>query len=509
MNVKVGVYENPPKIYLNENGEVSGFYADLINAIAEKEGWNVEYVFGTWEEGLKKTETGEIDFMVDVAVSEERLKRFAFNNETTLLAWGVIYSNKDVEIQSFMDLKNKRIAVMKDSIVTNGRDGIINLTFNFDINASFIFAEDYKGVFKLVESDAADVGAVNSIFGESYSKVYNVKKTPIIFQPAQLKFAFPKNSTNTNLLIERIDADLKEMKLDQNSEYYQALTKHITGYVGVTEKIPTWIYILLISGGVIILILVVSASIFMRQKKIINKSRAIIETERNKLEKSNRLKDLFIDIMRHDLLNPTGAIAMNVEIALTIEKDHKNKELLKVIEKDTNKLSERIKNAALLSRLEEGKEELEFNKVNLREVTNSVIREVSHLAKDHKIKITSKIKDNFFVEATPLIHDVFFNLVTNAIKYSHEGKEVILDINEKNNKYFVSVSDRGKGIADKYKKSIFERFTRLEKGGIEGSGLGLSITKKILEIHHGRIWVEDNPKGGSVFIVELPYSSSF
>jgi signal transduction histidine kinase len=59
-------------------------------------------------------------------------------------------------------------------------------------------------------------------------------------------------------------------------------------------------------------------------------------------------------------------------------------------------------------------------------------------------------------------------------------------------------------VDDEYKKEIFTRFTRREKGGVKGSGLGLTIANKIMKLHNGKIWVEDNPGGGSVFKVKLP-----
>ena len=70
--------------------------------------------------------------------------------------------------------------------------------------------------------------------------------------------------------------------------------------------------------------------------------------------------------------------------------------------------------------------------------------------------------------------------------------------------WVVQVRDFGKGIPDKDKPLIFTRFTRLKKEGVEGSGLGLAIVKRLVDLHKGRIWVEDNPAGGSVFCVRLP-----
>jgi len=77
-------------------------------------------------------------------------------------------------------------------------------------------------------------------------------------------------------------------------------------------------------------------------------------------------------------------------------------------------------------------------------------------------------------------------------------------IRKENGNYRISVADKGEGIPDKYKTAIFDRFTRLEKGAIKGSGLGLGIVKKIVELHNGKVWVENNSPKGSVFIVELP-----
>src|SRR4030042_6050581 len=79
--VKVGVYENEPKIFTNDEGVVSGLWADIINYMASKEGWEIEYVHGTWTQCLTRLENNQIDMMPDVAYSEERNERFNFSQE--------------------------------------------------------------------------------------------------------------------------------------------------------------------------------------------------------------------------------------------------------------------------------------------------------------------------------------------------------------------------------------------------------------------------------------------
>jgi len=77
--VKVGVYENAPKVFTNESGKSSGIFIDIIEYIAKSEGWKLEYVPGTWAEGLDRLERGEIDLMPDVALTAEREKKFSFH----------------------------------------------------------------------------------------------------------------------------------------------------------------------------------------------------------------------------------------------------------------------------------------------------------------------------------------------------------------------------------------------------------------------------------------------
>lgn len=89
--VRVGVYDNPPKIFLDEQGNAGGVFGDILAIIALKENWKLEFVPGTFQEGLDRVRAGTIDVMVDVAYSEERAKDFDFTKETVFGSWGVAY----------------------------------------------------------------------------------------------------------------------------------------------------------------------------------------------------------------------------------------------------------------------------------------------------------------------------------------------------------------------------------------------------------------------------------
>ncbi len=221
------------------------------------------------------------------------------------------------------------------------------------------------------------------------------------------------------------------------------------------------------------------------------------------LSESNKLKDLFTDIMRHDLLNPAGVVRTNSQLALADEKDVKKKEALEKIERSSNRMIRMIENASILAKLESG-EKIEFKKEDLGVILKGAVEELSERAKGKNMKIKVNVEGKFPAIVNPLIQNVFSNFLSNSIKYSPEKTEIIAGIKKKNNDWLVYVEDRGEGIPAKYKKAIFERFTRLEKGAIKGSGLGLAISKKITEAHNGKIWVRDHKGGGSIFYVLIP-----
>ncbi len=221
------------------------------------------------------------------------------------------------------------------------------------------------------------------------------------------------------------------------------------------------------------------------------------------LEQSNRLKDLFIDIMRHDLLNPIMIARNTTELVMESEKDPTLKNFLTKVHKINDRTIKMIENASTLARLESGSN-IEFDLADLGTVISNAVEDLSNLAEERNIKIKTNLKGEFPALVNPLIYDVFSNLISNAIKYGTDNTDIAVGIVENGSKWRVSVADRGEGIADEHKKAVFERFTRVQKGAVKGSGLGLAIVKKVVDAHSGKVWVEDNPGGGSIFNVVIP-----
>jgi len=133
-----------------------------------------------------------------------------------------------------------------------------------------------------------------------------------------------------------------------------------------------------------------------------------------------------------------------------------------------------------------------------------VVASYKPVAEEGGMEIENRVTERMEVRAHHSVGSVFSNLLSNALKYGKEGKRVILDMGEGEGKVRVKVIDFGKGVPDDYREEIFNRFKRRKKEGIKGTGLGLAIAKRIVELHNGRIWVEDTPNGGATFVVEIP-----
>ncbi len=200
--------------------------------------------------------------------------------------------------------------------------------------------------------------------------------------------------------------------------------------------------------------------IFVLSLDITERKRAE-ETLKNyaaKLEDANRLKDLFTDIMRHDLLNPMGIIKTATEqILLTETKDERMCNTLQMVKRNADKLIDMIKSASMYAMLE-STEKLERSKLDLNEIFREVMNNFKSQLKEKSMKLEYKSKGGCCVMANPMIDAVFSNLISNAIKYSPAGKKIEVNIIEEKEHFKIYVKDWGYGIKDVDKLKIFTRF---------------------------------------------------
>ncbi|MBN1375578.1 MAG: transporter substrate-binding domain-containing protein [Dehalococcoidia bacterium] len=188
--LKVGIYDNQPKIFMDNAGQASGFWPDIINYIAAAEGWKIKYIYGTWSDCLQRLEKNEIDIMPDVAYTADREQIYAFSHESVYTSWSRIYTRKGSGIYSILDLEGKKLAVLKGSINVDGPDGIKELIHFYDVNCTLIETESYLSVLSMVQNREADAGVTSKDFGYKNEGDFKVIRTAILLQPSLLYFAY-------------------------------------------------------------------------------------------------------------------------------------------------------------------------------------------------------------------------------------------------------------------------------------------------------------------------------
>ena len=511
ITVKVGLYENSPKIFTDDEGHASGFWPPIIEYIASEEGWEIEYVHGTWTECLTKLENGEIDMMPDVAYTGERAALYAFSNETVYVSWSRVYARKGVDIQSILDLEGKNVAVLKGSVNVEGPEGIKKLVSTFHVNCTFIELDSYDKVFETVDSGDADAGVVSKDFGNLHEADFAVVKTAILFQPASLYFAFPKNSSVTPYLIERVDYRVKELKEDPDSIYYQSLER----WLGITPAgksvIPTWVRWALL--GVVVVAFAFAVMSFFHRSQVKSKSKELIlETaERKKYEELNKLKSDLLSMVSHELRTPLATIkgysTMLVNYNDKLANNEKTQSLIS-IDKATSRLNRLVDELLDMSSIDAGLLKLETEVADPAMVVRQAVAEAKLRAPDYAFEADAPAEGLPPVRMDiARIRQVLDNLLDNATKYAANGKNVTVSVRQHGGDVVFTVTDHGPGIPEHELERIFDRMYRIEQQAgpsPKGLGLGLSICKALVEAHGGRIWAESQPGEGGRFIFTLP-----
>jgi len=207
--------------------------------------------------------------------------------------------------------------------------------------------------------------------------------------------------------------------------------------------------------------------------------------------------------MRHDLLNHATVISGYTYMMLSSEDDETKLKRLGKINLSTKNFIELIESAAAFAKLESA-DDLEFEAIDVGNMINGIIANFEYQAEEKGVDIRIISEGACTALANPMIEEVFVNLISNALKYGSDKGDIVVRIEDADDNCKIVVTDSGEGISDKDKPLVFERFKRVGNSSIKGSGLGLAIVKRIVDLHKGKVGVEDNPEGqGSMFWVTL------
>ncbi|MGB9978374.1 PAS domain S-box protein [Methanobacterium sp.] len=241
------------------------------------------------------------------------------------------------------------------------------------------------------------------------------------------------------------------------------------------------------------------------RKKVEERLKETIE----ELERSNYELQQFAYITSHDLQEPLRTIASFTQL---LERRYRGKldsdadEFIEFIVDAAIRMKEMIQGLLEYSRV--GTQKVEFKEVNMNTELDQALSNLHALINNNKAEITHDLLPKVLADQEQMVR-VFQNLISNAIKFRKPDVlpriHISCQIDKENNEYIFSVADNGIGIEKEYKNKIFEVFKRLHSmGKYEGTGIGLSVVKRIIEQYGGRIWVESELGKGSTFYFTLP-----
>jgi len=236
----------------------------------------------------------------------------------------------------------------------------------------------------------------------------------------------------------------------------------------------------------------------------------IIMRDYTEVKKSQDLRSDFVANVSHELKTPLTSIKGFLEVIETSAKDdpQMKKKSIKIMQSQANKMQILIDDLLLLNRIEQQEHIKPRSRVNITEVLKEVISNYSEVAdeKNINLKFVNSKKDFLVKGDKEKLTVLFKNILDNAIKYSLSNSGVSFEVNSNNGKVLIIIKDQGIGIPKKDILRITERFYRSDNGKklkIEGTGIGLSIVKHIINQHEGELRISSVEGKGSEFIVEL------
>ena len=308
------------------------------------------------------------------------------------------------------------------------------------------------------------------------------------------------------------------------------LTQLIVGFVSILLFIDIFFSASLTICGLKIIILLLflylgyslvrSVLKEIKRRKQLEKLTAELEKANEELKRVDKSKTEFLSMASHQLRTPLTIV--KGYISMLLEKSYgklskEQEKALKSVFQSNERLIAIVNDLLNISRIELGKFKLSPHPTDIVSVLKSCYEEMKEKTKKKGLKFTLKLP------AAPLpkmqidelkIRQVVLNLIDNAIKYTNKG-EIVLGLQlppQKENSILIFIKDTGEGLTSQERRSIFESFVRGSAGWrffTEGVGLGLYVSKKYIELHHGKIWAESEGRGkGSTFYVELPISEN-
>jgi signal transduction histidine kinase len=542
--VRVGYYENAPKLFTGETGEAEGFFPELLREVATIEGWALEFVPGTWEAGLAALQAGTIDLLPDVAYSPERADVLTFNHEVVTHNWSDAFVRPGLVLDSALDLDGLRVAVVAGSIQrTYLEETLPTLGVTPQLIEYATFAETVDAVL----AEEADAAIVNRLYPLANRPIRRLEPSGLILNPVPLHIAAPAGDPRG--LLQAIDRWLATEKAEPSggrlseleSAWFQEASPGAPSW-----WLPAWImtgFLLLLTFGCLIFIsirlksrnadMVALNDALRRKVDALRETESRLVAETRKAREANQAKDAFLAMVSHELRTPLNPILALSEIGLLDEdQDPETRESLQLIQNSGNQMLDLVDNLLTLTALTARRVELNLSWSHADRMAGRLKDAFGDQIGRRGLELSFTFEEReqpWFATDCELMQQAVREIVENAIRHTREGAirfELTLtpldepppgapDLFRADNlsegqslgRLDLSIHDTGEGIPSDRLEAIFEPFSLAENINTrrgDGSGLGLTLCRQIVLNLGGEVSASSIPGRGSVFVIQIP-----
>ncbi|WP_159434349.1 ATP-binding protein [Peptoclostridium litorale] len=488
--IRIGVAQDyVPVEYIDSNGIQRGLGSGMLKKISEETGLEFELYYNneneTWEEILQSMWAGRIDLLPLVSYTEERSRYLQFSKPYTEFT------------QVVVSRKEKKCFISDLSRLTEGVFAVPRGYWFLDLIKSQNPAIDIVEVKSMKEAlEYVSKGRADYTICEI--PVYTYYKEQGIYDGIRIVGEFKEKNKAAMATSKEFEGMIPIInKVIENLNYDEIYENALVFPVDSTSGARLRMTVIFLSMA----LLATFYFLYHTFEKLVN--------AKQQAEEASDEKSKFMSGIAHDLRTPI-AIIMGYSEMINGKKAKTQSDIERYISKIYEKaegLSSLIEEIFMASRLEDNRFEFQMEDTSINELVSDVAEDLGFKAAEKGIEIQVKLVEG--ADAVRKVDRVEFrraieNIVTNAIKYSEEGDVIqIRTIKRSDGRILIHVKDEGLGISEIDIGHIFERYYRGENRNSESVGLGLYITKEIIQRHGGDIWVESKCGIGSIFYVAI------